>query len=111
MWCSLHKSVTHSDKPCRTQHQTMGDNESVIAPARRRTTTLSSLQTTLLPGVILRGKVYRISFAAVDVPTRDEPTKVQGFWPFSPTNDPVASFDTSEWFSVSGGANSEEIEG
>ena len=52
-----------------------------------------------------------MSFAAVEVPTRDEPTKVQGFWPFGPTSEPVASFDPSEWFIVSGGANSEETEG
>ena len=48
-----------------------------------------------------------ISFAAVDVPTSHEPTKEQGFGSFGPTDEPVVMFDTSGWFSGSGGANSE----
>ena len=58
MWRSFHKSATHSDETCRRQQQQMGVGVP-IAPARSRTTTLSSLQAILLPGVILRGKVYR----------------------------------------------------
>ena len=52
-----------------------------------------------------------ISFAAVEVPTRHEPTKEQGFGLISSTDEPVASFDTSGWFNGSGGANGEETEG
>ena len=51
-----------------------------------------------------------ISFAAVEVPTRHEPTKEQGFGPFGSTDKAVASFGTSGWFSGSGGANGEETE-
>ena len=49
-----------------------------------------------------------ISFAAVEIPTSDEPTKEQGFGPFGL---PVTWFDTSGGFSGSGGTNSEETEG
>ena len=49
-----------------------------------------------------------ISFAAVEVPTRDEPSKEESFWPFGPTGEAVASFDTSGFFSGFGGATSEE---
>ena len=48
-----------------------------------------------------------ISFAAVEVPTRDEPSKEESFWPFGPTGKAVASFDTSGVFSGFGGATSE----
>ena len=49
-----------------------------------------------------------ISFAAEEVPTRDEPSKEESFWPFGPTGEAVASFDTSGFFSGFGGATSEE---
>ena len=61
------------------------------------------------PGSNLEGQ--GISFAAVEVPTRHEPTKEQGFRPFGSTDEPVASFDTSGWFNGSGGGNGEETEG
>ena len=41
------------------------------------------------------------------MPTRDEPSKKESFWPFGPTNEAVASFDTSGFFSGFGGAISE----
>ena len=49
-----------------------------------------------------------ISFAAVEVPTRDEPSKEESFWPFGPTGKAVASFETSGFFSGFGGATSED---
>ena len=42
------------------------------------------------------------------MPTRDEPSKEESFWPFGPTGEVVASFDTSGFFSGFGGATSEE---
>ena len=51
------------------------------------------------------------SLTAVEGATRDEQTKEQSFWPFGPTNESVASFDTSGWFNGFGGANSEETGG
>ena len=50
-------------------------------------------------------------FAAVEIPTRHEPTKEQGFGLFGSTDEPVPPFDTSGWFHGSGGANGEETEG
>ena len=44
-------------------------------------------------------KEQRISFAAVEVPTREEPSKEQSFWPYGFTGEAVASFDTSGLFS------------
>ena len=52
-----------------------------------------------------------ILFAEVEVPTRHEPTKEQGFGPFGSTDKPVAPFDTSGWFNGSGGANGKENKG
>ena len=42
------------------------------------------------------------------MPTGDEPSKKESFWPFGPTGEAVASFDTSGFFSGFGGATSEE---
>ena len=49
-------------------------------------------------------------FIAVEVPTRHEPTKEQGFGPFGSSDESVAPFDTSGWFNGSGGGNGEETE-
>ena len=48
-----------------------------------------------------------ISFAAVKVPTREDPSKAQSCWPSGPTGEAVASFDTSGLFSGFEGATSE----
>ena len=48
-----------------------------------------------------------ISFAAVEVPVGEEPPKEQSFWPFGPTDEAVASFDTSWLFSGFEGTTSE----
>ena len=48
-----------------------------------------------------------ISFAAVEVPTREELSKEQSFWPSGPTGEAVASFDTSGLFSGFEDATSE----
>ena len=61
------------------------------------------------PGSNLEGQ--GILFAAVEIPTRHEPTKEQGFGPFGSTDEPVPLLDTSGWFNGSGGANGEETEG
>ena len=52
-------------------------------------------------------KEQGISFAAVEVPTREEPSKGQSFWPSGPTGEAVAWFDTSGLFSGFEGATSE----
>ena len=48
-----------------------------------------------------------ISFAAVEVMAREELSKEQSFWPFGPTGEAVASFDTSGLFSGFESATSE----
>ena len=48
-----------------------------------------------------------ISFAAVEVPAREEPPKEQSFWSFGPTGEAVASFDTSGLFSGFEGTTNE----
>ena len=107
--CSFHKSSTHSDETCRTQKQQMGDNGSANCASQESDYQIAFTASDPTPGSNLEGQ--GVSFAAVEVPTRDEPTKEQGFWPFGPTDEPVALFDTSGWFSGFGGANSEETEG
>ena len=82
-----------------------------IVPTRGRTTPPSSLQVILLtagdppPGSNI--KEQGISFAAVEVPTREKPSKEQSVWPSGPTGEAVASFDTSELFSGFEGATGE----
>ena len=109
MWCSFHNSSTHSDETCRTQKQQMGDIRSAKYASQKSDYQFAFFASDRTPRSNVGGQ--GISFAAVEVPTRDEPTKEQGFGPFGPTDEPVASFDTSGWFSGSGGANSEETEG
>ena len=107
--CSLHKSATHSDETCHTQQQEMGDNGSANCASQESDYHFVFNASDPTPRSILEGQ--GISFTAVEVPTSDEPTKEQGFGPFGPTDEPVASFNTNGWFSGSGGANSEETEG
>ena len=105
MWCSFHKSTTHSDETCRKQQQQMGNNGSANC----------ANQGSDYPGVLTAGdpppgsniKEQGISFAAVEVSTREEPSKEQSVWPSGPTGEAVASFDTSELFSGFEGATSE----
>ena len=52
-------------------------------------------------------KEQGISLAAVEVLTREEPSKEQSFWPSGPTGEAVASLDTSGLFSGFEGATSE----
>ena len=89
--------------------QQMGDNGSANCASQESDYQFAFTASDPTPGSNLEEQ--GVSFAAVDVPIRDEPTKEQGFGPFGPTDKPVASFDTSGWFSGSGGANSEETEG
>ena len=109
MWCSFHKSSTHSDETCRTRKQQMDDNGRASCASQDPDYQFVFTASDSTPGSNLEGQ--RISFAAVEVPTRHEPTKEQGVGPFGSTDDPVASFDTSGWFNGSGGANGEETEG
>ena len=107
MWCSFHKSTTHSDETCRTLQQQLGNKGSANCANQG-----SDYHPAVLtasdspPGSNIEEQ--GISFAAVEVPIRDEPSKEESFWPFSPTGEAVASFDTSGVFSGFGGATSEE---
>ena len=109
MWCSFHKSATHSDETCRTQQQQTGDNGRVKCASQESDYHFVFAGSDPTPGSNLEGQ--GISFAAVEVPTRDESTKDEGFWLFGPTDEPVSSCATSGWFSGSIGVNSEVTEG
>ena len=109
MWCSFHKSSTHSGETCRTRKEQMDDNGSASCASQDPDYQFVFTASDSTPGSNLEGQGR--SFAAVEVPTRHEPTKEQGFGPFGSTDEPVASFDTSGWFNGSGGANGEETEG
>ena len=82
---------------------------SAICASQRSHYPAISTGSNLPPGRNLEGQ--GISFAAVEVATRDERRKEQGFWPFGPTDEPAASFDNSGWFSDFGGAPKEETGG
>ena len=109
MWCSFHKSSTHSDETCRTRKQEMDDNGSASCASQDSDCQFVFTGSDSTPWSNLEGQ--GISFAAVEVPTRHEPTEEQGFGPFGSTDEPVASFDISGWFNGSGGANGEKTEG
>ena len=106
MWCSFHKSTTHSNETCRTLQQQLGNNSS--ANCANQGSDYPAVLTASDPPPGSNIEEQGISFAAVEVPTRDEPSKEESFWPFGPTGEAVASFDTSVFFSGFGGATSEE---
>ena len=106
MWCSFHKSTTHSNETCRTLQQQLGNNGS--ANCANQGSDYPAVLTGSDPPPGSNIEEQGISFAAVEVPTTDEPSKEESFWPFSPTGEAVASFDTSGFFSGFGGATSEE---
>ena len=106
MWCSFHKSTTHSNETCRTLQQQPGNNGS--ANCANQGSDYPAVLTASDPPPGSNIEEQGISFAAVEVPTRDEPSKEESFWPFGPTVEAVASFNTSGFFSGFGGATSEE---
>ena len=106
MWCSFHKSTTHSNETCRTLQQQLGNNGSANCANQGSDYPAVLTASDTPPGSNIEEQ--GISFAAVEVPTRDEPSKEESLWPFGPTGEAVASFDTSGFFSGFGGATSEE---
>ena len=106
MWCSSHKSTTHSNETCRTLQQQLGNNGS--ANCTNQASDYPAVLTASDPPPGSNIEEQSISFAAVEVPARDEPSKEESFWPFGSTGEAVASFDTSGFFSGFGGATSEE---
>ena len=105
MWCSFHKSTTHSDETCHTQQQQIGKNGSANCADQGSDYPAILTASDPPPGSSIGEQ--GISFAAVEVPTRDEPSKGQSFWPFGPTGEAVALFGTSGLFSSFGGTTSE----
>ena len=105
MWCSFHKSTTHSDETYRTQQRQMGNNGS--ANWANQGSDYPAVLTASDPPLGSYIKEQGISFAAVEVPTREELSKEQSFWSSGPTGEAVASFDTSGLFSGFEGATSE----
>ena len=73
MWCSFHKSTTHSDETCRRQHQQMGNNGS--ANWANQGSDYPAILTASDPPLGSNIKEQGISFAAVEVPTREELSK------------------------------------
>ena len=106
MWCSFHKSTTHSDETCRRQQQQMGNNGS--ANWANQGSDYPAVLTASDPPLGSNIKEQGISFAAVEVPTREELSKEQSFWPSGTTSEAVVSFDTSGLFSGFEGATSQE---
>ena len=106
MWCSFHKFTTHSDETCLTLQQQLGNNGS--ANCANQASDYPAVLTASDPAPGSNIEEQGISFAAVEVPARDEPSKEESFWPFGPTGEAVDSFDTSGFFSGFGGATSKE---
>ena len=97
MWCSFHKSTTHSDETCRRQQQHMENNGSANCADQGWDCPAVLTASDSPPGSNI--KEQGISFAAVEVPTREESSNKQSFWSSCPTDGAVASFDTSWLFS------------
>ena len=106
MWCSSHKSTTHSDETYRTQRQQIGDKVSTNDP-NHGSNNPPAVLTASDPPPGSNIEEQDIPFAAVEVPTKDEPSKEQSFWTFGPTGKAAVSFDTSGLFSGVEGASSE----
>ena len=105
MWCSFHKSTTHSNETCRRQEYQTDNNGS--ANWANQGSDYPAVLTLSDPHPGSNIKAQGILFAAVEVPTREEPSKEQSFWSSGPTGEAVASFDTSGLFSGFEGATSE----
>ena len=105
MWCSFHKSTTHSDETYRTLQQQLGNNG--CTNWANQESHYPAVLTASDPPPSSNIEEQGISFAAVEVPTRDETSKEESFWPSGPTGETVASFDTSGVFSGFGGTTSE----
>ena len=70
MWCSFHKSATHSDETWHTQQQKMGDNVSAKCASQESDYHFVFNTSDSTPRSNLEGQ--GISFAAGEVPTSDE---------------------------------------
>ena len=105
MWCSFHKSVTHSDETCRMQLQQMDNNCSANCANQGLDYPAVLTASDSPPGSSIEAQ--GISFDVVEMPTRNEPRIEQSFWPIGPTGDTVASFHTNGLFRGFGGATSE----
>ena len=73
MWCSFHKSATHSDETCRTQQQKMGENGSTNCASQESDYHFVFNASDPTPRSNLEG--HGTSFAALEVTTSDEPAK------------------------------------
>ena len=71
MWCSFHKSTTYSGETCRRQQQQMENNGS--ANCANQGWDYPAVLTASDPPPRSNMKEQGISFAAVEVPTREEP--------------------------------------
>ena len=71
MWCSFHKSTTHGDETCRTLQQQLGNNGS--ANCANQGSDYPAVLTASGPPPSSNIEEQGISFAVVEVPTRDEP--------------------------------------
>ena len=99
MWSSFNKPTTHSDEKCRTQQQQMGNTRSVNCVNEESDYPAVLTASDPPPGSNIEDQ--GIPFAAVRVPTKDEPSKHQSVCPSDPTDEVVASFDTSGLFRAS----------
>ena len=102
------KSTTHSDEACRILQQQLGNNGS--ENCANQGSDYPVVLTASDPPPSSNIEEQGISFAAVEVPTRAEPSQEESFWPFGPTGKAVASFDNSRFFRGFGGATSENTE-
>ena len=71
MGCSFHKSTTHSDETCRTLQQQLGNNGS--ANCANQGSDYPAVLTASDPSPGSNIEEQGISFAAVEVPTKEEP--------------------------------------
>ena len=73
MWCSFHTSTTHRDETCGKQQKQMGNNGS--ANCANQGTDYPAVLTASDPPPGSNIEEQGISFAAVEVPTREKPPK------------------------------------
>ena len=73
MWCSFPKSTAHSDETCRTLQQQLGNNDSANRANQGSDYPVVLTASDPPPGSNIEEQ--HTSFAAVEVPTKDEPSK------------------------------------
>ena len=97
------RSISHSDAECRIQVELQKNESTNFASHSCCSAVLSARD----PPLDCDSEGPCVSITAAEAPAANEK---EGFWPFGPKDEPVASFDSSGLFGAFGGISGEETD-